>query len=219
VTKAPVPQTTHYFDHAYRDYELQNPVRKLDHYLDQIDQGTGPGPKNLLDVGCGLGSFLARAAHRHADWTFAGTDIEGEAISQTGRRLPEATIVQGLAEQAPFSADSFDIVTAWDVFEHVPDLDAVSSSVSHMLRPGGLLTFVVPVYDGVTGPVIRRLDKDPTHIHKWSRQQWVEWATSRFDDVEWHGLLRYLVGRTYIHVPTVRARRHTPAILVSCRRP
>ena len=91
------------------------------------------------------------------------------------------------------------------MFEHVPDLNAVTSSVSQMLRPGGLLTFVVPVYDGVTGPVIRRLDKDPTHIHQWSRHQWVDWATSRFEDVEWHGLLRYLVGRTYVHVPTDRS--------------
>ena len=76
MTKVPLPQATHYFDQAYRNYELQNPEHKLDHYLDQIDERIGPGPKDLLDIGCGLGSFLARAAHRHADWTFAGTDIE-----------------------------------------------------------------------------------------------------------------------------------------------
>jgi ubiquinone/menaquinone biosynthesis C-methylase UbiE len=219
MTKALPSERTHYFDQAYRDYELQNPERKLDHYLDRIDACTASGPKDLLDIGCGLGSFIARAVHRHPTWTFSGTDIEPEAISQTERRLPGATIVPASAEQASFAADSFDIITAWDVFEHVRDLDAVSSSVSHMLRRGGLLTFVVPVYDGLTGPVIRRLDKDPTHFHKWSRYQWVDWATSRFDHVEWHGLLRYLVGRTYIHIPTVLARRHTPAILVSCRRP
>ena len=219
MTKAPISEPAHYFDQVYRDYELQNPERKLDHYLDRIDARTSSGPKDLLDIGCGLGSFLARAAHRHPDWTFFGTDIEAEAISQTGGRLPEGTIVQASAEQTPFAAGSFDIITAWDVFEHVPDLGAVASSVSQMLRPRGLLVFVVPVYDGVTGPVIRRLDKDTTHLHKWSRQDWVDWATSRFGDVEWHGLLRYLVGRTYLHIPTVRARRHTPAILVSCRRP
>ena len=209
----------HYFDAAYRNYALQNPVRKLDHYLDQIDRHIGPGPQHLLDIGCGLGSFLELAALRHADWTFAGTDIEPEAISQTTRRLPGATIKLGSAEEAHFPADSFDVITAWDVFEHVPDLDAASSSVMRMLKPGGLLTFVVPVYDGVTGPVIRRLDKDPTHIHQWSRDEWLDWATNRFERVEWHGLIRYLVGRTYLHIVTVRGRRHTPAILVSCRLP
>jgi len=217
MTNVPVPQDTHYFDQAYRNYELQNPARKLDHYLDKIDARIGSGPKDLLDVGCGLGSFLERAALRHPDWAISGTDIEPEAISQTGRRLPQATIALGSAEQSLFPDDSFDVITAWDVFEHVPDLDALSSSMTHMLRPGGLLTFVVPVYDGVTGPVIRYLDRDPTHIHQWPRQRWVDWATSRFEDVEWHGLLRYLVRRTYLHFPTVRARRHMPAILVSCR--
>jgi ubiquinone/menaquinone biosynthesis C-methylase UbiE len=212
-------EPAHYFDLAYRDYELQNPERKLDHYLDQIDARVDSRPKDILDIGCGLGSFLARAANRHPNWAFFGTDIEPEAVSQTGRRLPDATIALGSAEQSLFRADSFDLITAWDVFEHVPDLDAVSSSVMRMLRPGGLLTFVVPVYDGVTGPVIRRLDKDPTHIHQWPRQKWVDWATSQFEDVQWHGLLRYLVGRTYLHVPTARARRHTPAIFVSSRRP
>ena len=133
--------------------------------------------------------------------------------------MPDATIVLGSAEQSLFPAGSFDIITAWDVFEHVPDLDAASSSVMHMLRPGGLLTFVVPVYDGLSGPVIRRLDKDPTHIHQWSREKWVDWANSHFEHVEWHGLVRYLVGRKYLHFPTARGRHHTPAILVSCRRP
>ena len=194
MTKMDPPEPTHYFDQAYRNYELQNPERKLDHYLDQIDERVGPGPKDLLDIGCGLGSFLERAAQRHADWTFAGTDIDGEAIAQTGGKLPEATIASGSAELVLFARDSFDIITAWDVFEHVPDLGAVASSISRMLRPGGLLVFVVPVYDGVSGPVIRLLDKDPTHIHQWSRQQWVAWANSHFEQVEWHGLLRYLVG-------------------------
>jgi ubiquinone/menaquinone biosynthesis C-methylase UbiE len=217
MTNVPLPRATNYFDRAYRDYELQNPQRKLDHYLDRVDARTGAGPKDLLDIGCGLGSFLERTARRHPNWAISGIDMEPQAISQTGRRLPQATIALGSAEQSLFPADSFDVITAWDVFEHVPDLDALSSSVTLMLRPGGLLTFVVPVYDGLTGPVIRHLDKDPTHIHQWPRQRWVDWATSRFEEVEWHGLLRYLVGRTYLHVPTAWARRHTPAILVSCR--
>jgi ubiquinone/menaquinone biosynthesis C-methylase UbiE len=208
---------TSYFDEAYRDYGLQNPTRKLDHYLDRIDARVGNGPRSLLDLGCGLGSFLERAANRHPDWTFAGSDIEEAGVSQTRQRLPEATILKGPADQALFPDDTFDIVTAWDVLEHIPDIDATASSVTSVLRPGGLFIFVVPVYDGVTGPLIRRLDKDPTHIHKWSRSEWVSWATQRFDQVQWHGLVRYLLGHTYIHVPTKRARSHTPAILVSCQ--
>ena len=62
MTKAPMNEPAHYFDRAYRDYELQNPERKLDHYLDRIDARTDSGPKDLLDIGCGLGSFLAQGS-------------------------------------------------------------------------------------------------------------------------------------------------------------
>jgi ubiquinone/menaquinone biosynthesis C-methylase UbiE len=216
---APLPDMTRYFDEAYRDYGLQNPARKLDHYLEVIDARVGPGPKTLLDIGCGLGAFLERAAARHPEWSLAATDIDLEAVAETQRRVPQATILRGSAEEALFAGQSFDVITAWDVFEHVPDLAAAAKSVRHMLKPGGLLVFVVPVYDGLTGPVIRRLDKDPTHVHKLSRTDWIDWATERFTDVDWHGLLRYLLGRTYIHATTARLRHQTPAILVSCRLP
>jgi SAM-dependent methyltransferase len=209
--------TTGYFDEAYRDYGLQNPARKLDHYLDVIDTRIGTGPQSLLDIGCGLGAFLERAQGRHPYWSYAGSDIDPEAVAETRHRVPQATILRASAEDASFPDHSFDVITAWDVFEHVRDLDAAAHSVIRMLKPGGLLAFVVPVYDGLTGPLIRRLDKDPTHVHKLSRHDWVAWASRRYSDIEWHGLVRYLIGRAYLHLPTVAVRSHTPAILVSGR--
>jgi hypothetical protein len=86
-----------------------------------------------------------------------------------------------------------------------------------MLKPNGLFVFVVPVYDGLAGPAIRRLDKDPTHLHKEPRDAWLEWANQHFDSIEWHGLTRYLFGKFYFHASTTRFRRHTPAILVAAR--
>jgi ubiquinone/menaquinone biosynthesis C-methylase UbiE len=207
----------HYFDQAYRNYELQNPPRKLDYYLAQIEARVLAGSKDILDIGCGLGSFLERVDRAHPDWTLAGSDIDLEGVTTTRLRVPRATVHQASAEQDPFPPGSFDIITAWDVIEHVPDLGAVASAVTRMLRPRGLFMFVVPVYDGVTGPLIRRLDKDPTHIHKQSRAEWVAWARRHFGDVEWHGVVRYLVGRSYLHLPTSRFRGQTPAILVGAR--
>jgi 2-polyprenyl-3-methyl-5-hydroxy-6-metoxy-1,4-benzoquinol methylase len=208
-----------YFDAAYRDYWLQNPAKKLDHYLDQIDSLVGNSQVALLDIGCGLGAFLERANGRHPDWTFAATDVDAEAVAEAARRVPGANIIQGSAADVLFEEDTFDVVTAWDVLEHVRDLDAAADAVQRMLKPGGLLVFVVPVYDGLSGPLIRRLDTDPTHIHKLARKEWIAWARESFDHVEWHGLFRYLVGATYVHASTRWARGHAPAILASCRRP
>ena len=207
-----------YFDLAYRDYELQNPPRKLDYYLAQIEARVPGGSKDMLDIGCGLGSFLERANRAHPDWTLAGSDIDVQGVTTTRLRVPRATVYEASAENDPFPPASFDIVTAWDVIEHVPDLGAVASAVTQMLRPRGLFMFVVPVYDGVTGPLIRWLDKDPTHIHKQSRAEWIAWASTHFGGVEWHGVVRYLVGRSYLHVSTSRFRGQTPAIMVAARK-
>jgi SAM-dependent methyltransferase len=211
------PADTTYFDKAYRDYRAQNPPRKLDHYLDEIESRVAPGAMDVLDIGCGLGAFLKRASERFPDWRLHGTDVEPSAISTTSRLVPRATVSRASAAETPYSDDSFDIITAWDVIEHVPDLERVAVSISRMLKPNGLFVFVVPVYDGLAGPAIRRLDKDPTHLHKEPRDAWLEWANQHFDSIEWHGLTRYLFGKFYFHASTTRFRRHTPAILVAAR--
>jgi hypothetical protein len=77
----------------------------------------------------------------------------------------------------------------------------------------------MPVYDGPTGPVIRRLDKDPTHIHKWDREAWLDLLGSRFNILDWQGAFRLLLpSGPYLHVPTRRLRAVSPAILVVARR-
>lgn len=213
------PDGGNYFDTAYRDYAAQNPDRKLDHYLGEIaTYGAIEGDVSLLDVGCGRGSFLRRAAEVRPDWRLAGTDIDREGVAATRQAVPSAQVLEAPATDTPFEPDSFDVITAWDVLEHVPDLAAVLESVTNMLRPEGIFVFVVPVYDGITGPIIRQLDKDPTHIHKKGRDWWISWASSRFEVLRWHGIFRYLLtSECYIHQPTKRLRGHSPAVLVACR--
>ena len=67
--------------------------------------------------------------------------------------------------------------------------------------------------------IIRRLDRDPTHLHKWPRQRWLDWAARHFSVVEWSGIVRYLLpGGYYLHLVTRLFRRHAPAIIVIARK-
>lgn len=213
-----------YFAANYRNYAAQNPAWKLRFYRSVIERlapppAPGGGERRLLDVGCGLGRFLADAAG-HTPFALAGTDLSRHAVEHNRRRWPEIDFRVASAVDRPFPEASLDVVTAFDVIEHVPDLAGVAGAVGSMLRPGGLFVFVVPVYDGLSGPVIRLLDKDPTHVHKNPRRFWLEWAAERFAVLEWWGMLRYLLpGGLYLHLPTRRGRNHTPAILVAARRP
>ena len=83
----------------------------------------------------------------------------------------------------------------------------------------GCFVFTVPVYDGLSGPMVRLLDRDATHLHKWPRRRWLDWAESHFSVIEWKGIFRYLLpGGYYLHLVVQGLRRHAPAIIVVARK-
>lgn len=207
-----------YYATNYKDYSAQNPERKLRFYASFIEGHMAPGvPWRIHDVGCAFGSFLGALDGR---WQSHGSDLSSHAIRFASENHPHATFAEGSAVAPAAHGGRFGAVTAFDVLEHVEDLDAAAASVDAQLCDKGLFVFVVPVYDGLSGPVIRLLDKDPTHVHKWARQRWVDWAARHWDLIEWRGIVRYLLPTGhYVHLVTRLARAHTPAIIVACRGP
>lgn len=208
-----------YYAANYRSYQAQNPGRKLDHYISAVESACSLQAPVLLDIGCGLGAFLNHAATQRPLWVLHGTDVRGDAVERAAQKLGhKARVATASAEVKPFGVAAFDVITAWDVLEHVDDPADAIANLASWLSPGGVLAFVVPVYDGPTGPIVSLLDKDPTHLHKVGRDFWVDLAEKNLSRVSWHGIFRYLItpGR-YIHYSTRWARRLTPAILVSGR--
>ncbi|WP_413558934.1 bifunctional 2-polyprenyl-6-hydroxyphenol methylase/3-demethylubiquinol 3-O-methyltransferase UbiG [Bdellovibrio sp. HCB209] len=95
----------------------------------------------LLEVGSGAG-FFANAA------SVAGHKVTGLDISRTSLKVAEmmdqthkVRYVEGDAYRLPFPKDSFDVVVAMDLFEHVSDPEKIISEMSRVLRPGGLLFY------------------------------------------------------------------------------
>jgi SAM-dependent methyltransferase len=206
-----------YYEAVYPDYSRQNPPRKLGFYRRLVER-VAPldHPARILDIGCAFGDFLSML---DPGWERFGADVSRFAIEKAAASVPDATFARAGFSDLPFSGP-FDIITAFDVIEHVPSLAVVADAVASRLPPGGHFIFVVPLYDGPTGPVIRLLDRDPTHVHKKSRDFWLAWAQERFEVREWWGVYRYLIpGLGYLHLPTKRLRRYTPAIVVIARKP
>lgn len=211
------PFDADYYRTYYREYAQQNPPRKLRFYARMVERHTAAGtPRRIHDLGCGFGDFLATL---DPSWEICGSDISDYAIAQAAQRHPRGAFKVASATDRGVFPGAFGVVTAFDVLEHVADLDAVAAAVTGQLAPGGAFLFVVPVYDGLSGPIIRALDRDPTHVRKWPRRRWLGWAAMHFRVVEWLGAVRYLFPLFgYLHVTTRLLRRHTPAILVACRR-
>lgn len=205
-----------YYQQNYRSYDRQNPEPKLAYYRAQIERHRDRSqPMRLHDVGCGPGNFLNSL---DPAWSVYGSDINTFAIERSRARMPKGQFTMGSGAVDRLFDERFSVITAFDVLEHVPDIDRAGPNLAAQLLPGGILVFVVPVYDGLSGPIITLLDGDPTHVHKRPRQFWLDWASTHFDVLSWDGILRYLLpGGYYLHTVTSVMRRHTPAILVACR--
>jgi SAM-dependent methyltransferase len=207
-----------YFATYYPDYDRQNPPRKLAYYRDTVARflPAKAGRARVLDLGCAFGRFVALLGPH---WQAYGADVSEFAIGRARELIPGATFAVMRDGVIPF-AEPFDAITAWDVLEHIPDLDHAACQVRDHLVAGGVFAFAVPVYDGPLGPLVNRLDKDATHINRRPRRFWLDWTRRRFALVHWSGAFRYLLpGGHYIHWTSRALRRVAPAVVVVARRP
>ena len=100
----------------------------------------GRGPGRLVDVGCGFGHFVAWASSN--GWDATGVEPDDWARQRT---VAAGRVVASL-EQAGVDAD---VVTAWDVFEHMEDPIAFGLELRPLLRPGGRLFVCSPDFVAV----------------------------------------------------------------------
>jgi SAM-dependent methyltransferase len=97
----------------------------------------------LLDVGCGLGFFL-RSIQDHPGWEGYGSEISPAASRYAREQLGLSGVVCGRLEDAGFASDSFDIITMWDVIEHLQKPDPVLKKCKELLKHNGILFMHTP---------------------------------------------------------------------------
>lgn len=106
--------------------------------LEQLKRlGLASGARTL-DLGCARGDFLAYAAE--ADLLTEGVDLH-PGLAQEARGRGFTVHTGDLRDLAASLGSSFDLVTLWDVIEHVDDPVAVLAACRQVLRPGGLVLF------------------------------------------------------------------------------
>ena len=116
--------------------EREGRVLTFEHHLKPLERLTGPPDgRPLLDVGCYTGVFVEIAA-RHG-WDAWGVEPSRWAVEQA--RSQGLHVVQGTLETADLPPASFDVVTMWDVIEHVTDPRGTVQEAHRLLKPGGLL--------------------------------------------------------------------------------
>jgi len=104
-----------------------------------LPAGTG----RLLDVGAGLGYFV-RTICDESDWEAYGCEISAGAVRYAKEVLGVTSISCGTLEESGHQPSSFDLITMWDVIEHIPNPDPLLLQIARLLKPQGTLFLHTP---------------------------------------------------------------------------
>jgi len=118
--------------------------------------------KNILDIGCAQGFFLFSASK--AGYTTKGIEISQDAAAYAIREFGldvEATPF----EELRFAENHFDVVTLWQVLEHVPYPLMILKEVHRILKPGGLVATSTPNIEGIPAKILRKRWWDIKRLH------------------------------------------------------
>ncbi|PIS47589.1 MAG: hypothetical protein COT17_02715 [Elusimicrobia bacterium CG08_land_8_20_14_0_20_51_18] len=106
----------------------------------------------LLDIGCNIGVFLKAA--RSAGFDVFGSEINTECATY-GREKYGLDIRPGVVSAAGFNSGDFDVVTLFDVLEHVPEPFVFLKEVKRLLKSDGLLVLQAPNFDSFMAGLMR----------------------------------------------------------------
>lgn len=96
--------------------------------------------RRILDIGCGIGTFVQRL--REFSPHVYGVDIDQERVRQGAAALPYLAV--GVSEYLPFADATFDVVLLHEVLEHVRDDRLTLREAGRVTRPGGRIVIYCP---------------------------------------------------------------------------
>lgn len=108
----------------------------------------GTSALQLLDIGCGTGATMD---HLRRFGEVQGIDLAMIPLSFSRRRGHQRTMCAS-ATELPFADETFDLITALDVIEHLDDDVAGLSEIHRTLKPGAPAVIYVPAFMALWGP-------------------------------------------------------------------
>jgi len=140
----------HYFKNAALDED------KWEALLARFDR-QGRSVRRVLDIGCGTGAFLGFLSRRLPGSERVGIELDPDRAAQARRADPDARIHVGDALASLASVEApFDLVTLWDVFEHVPAPARLLEAMARLLTPSGAI-YIQTIHERSVVPTMGRL--------------------------------------------------------------
>jgi ubiquinone/menaquinone biosynthesis C-methylase UbiE len=178
---------------TYDKYNARNPIARLllggfERNLEDLLDSTQA--QSLLDVGCGEGVLTQRWANALAPRRVVGIDLEDPLLAAewARRSAPNLTYIAQRAERLPFADGEFDVATAIEVLEHVPD---PAHTLAEMARCAARHVLVSvphePLWRAVNmarGAYWRQLGNTPGHVNHFSKSAIVSLCARHGDVIE-----------------------------------
>ena len=133
----------HYDGYGRNDYLSPITVKRYHEILDSFE----PYRKTnkIIDVGCGIGYFLVEAKKR-------GWEVYGSEFTETAIKINEEKGIKmekGELNMSNYEIASFDIITSFEVLEHINNPQEEINKFFQLLRKGGLLYFTTPNFNSI----------------------------------------------------------------------
>lgn len=174
----------HYFQPIPEDvaYDIHEVIPRFGWAFDKIEEIQ---PKTLLDIGCLDGSFALTIAN-HFGTEVVGIDLTQDGIDLAKERAKSrklnATFYQGLAEKHleafAKAGRKFEVITFFEIIEHVEDVPRLLKLIDDVLAPGGTVLTSTPAFES---PNFGMDDEANTcHVRLYTEKDEDYWAVNKY---------------------------------------
>lgn len=139
---------------AYVDYKTDKPyiIKNMRRFLRRIETYKTNG--TLLDVGCAFGFFVELACDHGFD--AYGFDPSQHAVREAKRLVGPTRIKHGTIDSVSYPKKSFDVITMFDVFEHLQDPGSDIAKLKTYLKDDGIMVIATGNSSSVMEKILKR---------------------------------------------------------------
>lgn len=160
----------------FNKYASKNPLvkffvakykRNFQRYLSEIDK-----PKNILEIGSGEGYLIRYIREIYPDAQLVASDINWQFVNISAKNQIRADWIVCFGEELPFSKNTFDLVIACEVLEHVPSPEAILKELQRVGNQWIILS--VPnepwwrLLNLARMKYVKSMGNTPGHIQHWN---------------------------------------------------
>ena len=133
----------HYNRYSRNDYLSPLTIKRYNELLDQFEKYRRNN--KLLDVGCGVGYFLDEAQKR--GWEVYGTEFTDDAFKICKEK--NINMSKGVLDPKNYELEAFDVITSFEVIEHINNPIDEISKMKMILRDEGIIYVTTPNFNSL----------------------------------------------------------------------